>query len=90
MVASIRQAPMLPRLAAGLWYDFRGLGDLDVPITVAWGTRDIILWPRQVRLARAKLPTARLVPLPGCGHVPMSDAPGLVATVLLEGSSEQG
>lgn len=25
--------------------------------------------------------------LPGCGHVPMSDDPGLVAKVLLEGSA---
>ncbi len=89
MVSSIRQAPMLFRLATGFWYDFRGLGDLDVPITVAWGTRDLILWPRQVRLARAKLPKARLVPLPGCGHVPMSDAPELVAEVILDGSSAE-
>jgi hypothetical protein len=28
-----------------------------------------------------------LVPLPGCGHVPMTDDPGLVADILLQGSN---
>jgi hypothetical protein len=27
------------------------------------------------------------VPLPGCGHVPMTDDPALVAKVLLDGSA---
>jgi pimeloyl-ACP methyl ester carboxylesterase len=55
-----------------------------VPVTVAWGTRDRILLPRQARRARALLPDARHVALPGCGHVPMSDAPDLVARLILE------
>ena len=57
-----------------------------VPVTVAWGTRDRILRPRQMLMAKARLPQARLLPLPGCGHVPMTDDPSLVAGVLLEGS----
>jgi pimeloyl-ACP methyl ester carboxylesterase len=55
-----------------------------VPVTVAWGTRDRILLPRQAERARALLPDARHVALPGCGHVPMGDAPGLVARTILE------
>jgi pimeloyl-ACP methyl ester carboxylesterase len=32
------------------------------------------------------IPHARLLRLPGCGHVPMNDNPELVAHVLLTGS----
>jgi pimeloyl-ACP methyl ester carboxylesterase len=58
-----------------------------VPVTIAWGTRDRVLRPRQILMAKARLPQARLLPLPGCGHVPMTDDPPLVAHVLLHGSS---
>ena len=57
-----------------------------VPVTIAWGTKDRMLPPSQARLAMRRVPHARFVPLPGCGHVPMSDDPGLVAKVLLDGS----
>ncbi|MFE1500641.1 alpha/beta fold hydrolase, partial [Streptomyces albidoflavus] len=56
------------------------------PVTVAWGTRDRLLLPRQGVRAKHTLPRARLVRLPGCGHVPMSDDPALVARVVLDGS----
>jgi pimeloyl-ACP methyl ester carboxylesterase len=55
-----------------------------VPVTVAWGTRDRILWPVQARRAAQLLPAARQVTLPGCGHVPMHDEPELVARTILE------
>jgi pimeloyl-ACP methyl ester carboxylesterase len=58
-----------------------------VPVTIAWGTRDRLLPPSQARVARRRLPQARFVPLPGCGHVPMTDDPWLVARVLLDGSA---
>ncbi len=58
-----------------------------LPVTVAWGTRDRLLPQRQILVAKAWLPGARLLPLPGCGHVPMTDDPALVAQVLLNGSS---
>jgi pimeloyl-ACP methyl ester carboxylesterase len=60
----------------------------DVPVTIAWGAKDRLLPPRQARGARQRLPHARFVTLPGCGHVPMTDDPGLVARVLLDGSAE--
>ena len=41
----------------------------------------------QASIARQRLPQARFVSLPGCGHVPMTDDPDLVARVLLEGSA---
>ncbi|MYV44774.1 alpha/beta fold hydrolase [Streptomyces sp. SID2888] len=60
-------------------------GDIpDIPVTVAWGTRDRLLPPWQADRLRAMIPPARLVPLYGCGHVPMLDAPDLVARVILQ------
>ena len=59
-------------------------GAPDVPVTVAWGSKDHILQPHQAQRARERLPKARHVDLPGCGHVPMSDDPDLVARVVLE------
>ncbi|MFI6275578.1 alpha/beta fold hydrolase [Streptomyces sp. NPDC050988] len=57
-----------------------------LPVTVAWGTRDRILVRRQGIRAKQIIPRARLVRLPGCGHVPMNDDPALVARVVLDGS----
>ncbi|MFE1457231.1 alpha/beta fold hydrolase [Streptomyces sp. NPDC058735] len=56
------------------------------PVTVAWGSRDRLLVPRQGVRAKKVIPRARLVRLPGCGHVPMNDDPALVARVVLDGS----
>jgi len=57
-----------------------------IPVTIAWGTKDRLLRPPQVLVAKARLPQARIRPLPGSGHVPMTDDPALVADVLLQGS----
>jgi pimeloyl-ACP methyl ester carboxylesterase len=69
-------------------YAFRG--EVGVPVTVAWGTRDRILPPRQARRARERLPLARHVPLPRAGHVPMFDEPELVAALILETACSAG
>jgi pimeloyl-ACP methyl ester carboxylesterase len=66
-------------------YEFPA-GDLPVPATIAWGTRDALLLPTQARRARRRLPNADHVWLRGCGHVPMSDDPAQVAAVILRGS----
>ncbi|MFI6849536.1 alpha/beta fold hydrolase [Kitasatospora sp. NBC_00085] len=72
-----------PTLAAGRGLRFTG--DLSaLPVTVAWGTRDRILLRRQGVRALHELADARLVRLPGCGHVPMSDDPELVARVIVD------
>ncbi|MFE7112180.1 alpha/beta fold hydrolase [Streptomyces sp. NPDC057575] len=57
-----------------------------LPVTVAWGSRDRILLRRQGIRAKHTIPDARLVRLPGCGHVPMNDDPALVARVVLDTS----
>jgi pimeloyl-ACP methyl ester carboxylesterase len=65
-------------------------GEISVPVTIAWGTRDGLLLPNQALRARKLLPGARHLWLRGCGHVPMSDDPEQVARVLLEGSAVGG
>jgi pimeloyl-ACP methyl ester carboxylesterase len=68
-------------------YRFRDGDELQVPVTIGWGTRDRLLWPRQAQRARAALPRGRHVPLPGCGHIPMSDDPDGVAALVLAASA---
>ncbi|WP_282783272.1 MULTISPECIES: alpha/beta hydrolase [unclassified Nocardia] len=64
---------------------FEGGQDIDAPVTVAFGTRDLML-PSGVSQHRDQLPAhTRWVRLPGCGHVPMSDDPDLVAGTILDG-----
>ena len=58
---------------------------IDVPVTIAWGTRDGLLLPRQGQRAERLIPGSRLVPLRGCGHVPTWDDPALVAQLILDG-----
>jgi pimeloyl-ACP methyl ester carboxylesterase len=54
-----------------------------IPVTVAWGTRDAVLpYRRQAARARAELPAARHVLLPGCGHLPFADDPARCAELL--------
>ena len=72
--------------------DYRFEGDpgalREIPVTVAWGSRDLLLPAfTQAREARRRLPWARHVSLPRCGHVPFYDDPDLCARVLLEGSA---
>ena len=58
-------------------------GEVGVPVTVAWGTRDRLLPPRQASRARAALPEARHVSLEGCGHIPFADDPEQTAHMIL-------
>jgi len=70
-----------PTIREGLHYGLDATG-IEVPVTVAWGTKDRLLRYRQAKEARRRLPAARHLPLPGCGHVPMIDAPDLVVSVI--------
>ena len=60
--------------------------DKTVPVTVAWGRRDLVLPVYQAPLVRRTFPQAEVTTYPGLGHVPMSDDPELVASILLKGS----
>jgi pimeloyl-ACP methyl ester carboxylesterase len=77
-----------PALQAFGSYRFHDGDELrGVPVTVAWGTRDALLIPRQAARARRMLPWARHVALQGCGHLRFHDDPEAVAAVLLAGRS---
>ena len=58
-----------------------------VPVTIAWGALDGLLVPWQRSRAAAQVPGARVVALPGCGHVPTYDDPDAVARILLDASA---
>lgn len=87
--AFLASKPALETVFAGLG-QFSALVPADVPVTTAWGSKDRLLSRRQALVAKDQLPGARFVLLPGCGHVPMSDDPELVARVLLSGSAHAG
>jgi pimeloyl-ACP methyl ester carboxylesterase len=59
----------------------------DVPVTIAWAARDLVLPPWQAAVARDLYPEAEHLMLRGVGHVPMWDAPGRVVRTLLRGSA---
>jgi pimeloyl-ACP methyl ester carboxylesterase len=61
---------------------FRAGRPLDVPVTVAFGSRDRILLRRAWRRLDELPPQTRVEVLPGCGHVPMTDDPAAVAALL--------
>ncbi len=60
---------------------FTALGDIDVPVTLAWPEHD-----RLVRRPRSLPDGVRSVVLHDCGHLPTWDDPEQVARVVLEGS----
>jgi pimeloyl-ACP methyl ester carboxylesterase len=78
-------APSFPAaLAAFERYRFQADGIDGARITVVWGSRDLLLpYGLQAPRARRELPRARHVTLPGLGHVPFWDDPGMVARVIL-------
>jgi pimeloyl-ACP methyl ester carboxylesterase len=62
---------------------FSGGEKIEIPVTIAWGTRDRLLVPRQAKRAVAEIPGAKLVPIKGGGHIPFHDDPELVAQTIL-------
>ena len=83
LVATLTRAP-------GFWSAWRWLfahrleplPRLEIPIVIAWGTRDRLLLPRQAKRFAELVPTARPIELAGLGHVPMSDDPEVVAAAI--------
>ena len=61
-----------------------GLSEIRVPVRICFGTEDAMLGALTAPRFVAAIPDARLIPLPGCGHVPMTDNPGLVARAITD------
>ncbi len=87
-------------LADAPWFDetlatikpagFTGGEQIEVPVTIAWGSKDRLLLPRQAKRAARAIPRARSVTLEGCGHLATYDDPEQVARVLLQSSAALG
>ena len=86
MQAMIHSVGFRPTLAAGDRIIFASQIHDDVPVTIAWGSRDLVFRRPRAEAIMRLIPHVRLLRLPGCGHVPMNDNPEMVAHVLLTGS----
>jgi pimeloyl-ACP methyl ester carboxylesterase len=53
-------------------------------VLIVFGSRDRITPPHQAGFFLDRIADARLVELPGLGHVPMNDDPQLVARTILD------
>jgi pimeloyl-ACP methyl ester carboxylesterase len=60
------------------------LARIRVPVLLLWGERDAMVPVSNAQDYLRALPDARLVVLPGIGHVPMEEAPAEVTRVLRE------
>ena len=75
---------MLPTFEALEGRQPLGLTTLDVPVLLLWGTKDLILLPRQGRRFERLIPGAELRYLKGLGHTPMSDDPEQLTSAIEE------
>jgi pimeloyl-ACP methyl ester carboxylesterase len=66
---------------------YRATRPIHAPVTVAFGTRDLILLRHQSRHLDQLPPGTRVGDLPGCGHVPMGDRPAAVAELIKQSCS---
>ncbi len=83
LVRDYARAPAFVRANAAMRSALVGqLANLSLPVTLAWAEHD-----KLVRRPGRSVPGARMVDLPGCGHIPTWDDPELVTRVVLETSS---
>jgi pimeloyl-ACP methyl ester carboxylesterase len=82
-ISAVARCPgFLPTLHAVADLHYRSTGPIGAPVTVAFGSRDRLLLARTSRHVEQLPAGARVVELPGCGHVPMGDDPAAVAALL--------
>src|SRR3954468_3871796 len=75
---------MLPTFEALEGRQPLGLTTLNTPVLLLWGTKDVILLPRQGRRFERLIPGAELRYCKGLGHTPMSDDPELLSEAIEE------
>jgi pimeloyl-ACP methyl ester carboxylesterase len=69
---------------------YRAGGPIGAPVTVAFGSRDLLLLPHQSRHLGELPPGTRVGSLAGCGHVPMADDPVAVAGLIIAAAERAG
>jgi pimeloyl-ACP methyl ester carboxylesterase len=68
---------------------FVATGPITAPVTVAFGSRDLLLRRGSRRLGQLP-PHTRSETLPGCGHVPITDDPAAVAALIIRTATQAG
>lgn len=68
-LARLQQSPVAEQALDGR------LGEIRTPVSLIWGEADQLLPLSYAQALQAQLPTARLVPLPACGHMPQRECP---------------
>jgi pimeloyl-ACP methyl ester carboxylesterase len=64
-----------------------GFTAIDVPVTIAFGSRDRLLLPNQSRHLDQLPPDTRVATLPGCGHIAIADDPDTVTALIIRSST---
>jgi pimeloyl-ACP methyl ester carboxylesterase len=80
----LRAARQVTRLVRGVEDLMPRLGEIRLPVWVAWGRRDRLLAPKSFPNLVASLPNARGYPLEGCGHHPHLEKPAEVNRMIRE------
>jgi len=80
----LRAAKQVTRLVRGVKDLTPRLGEIRLPVWVAWGTRDRLLSPKSFPKLVSSLPNARGYPLEGCGHHPHLEKPAQVNGMIRE------
>jgi pimeloyl-ACP methyl ester carboxylesterase len=68
---------------------YRSGPPIGAPVTVAFGSRDLVLLRHQSRHLGELPPGTRLETLPRCGHVPMADDPAAVTALITAASARR-
>ena len=78
-------APAFDEVLDALWHGppQPGADATEGRVTIVWGTRDLVCLPRQAGRARRRFPTAQLLWLERCGHMPHWDRPDETARLVL-------
>jgi pimeloyl-ACP methyl ester carboxylesterase len=87
-VAELGRCPGFEAALAGtVKRHFIATAPITAPVTLAFGSRDILLLRGSRQLGQLP-PHTQAETLPGCGHVPMADDPAAVAALIIRGATQ--